>query len=392
MSKHINKNPHFLLKIAIFSMPFSDLGSPIPLVNLTLFILLIYVMVLAPSLLKRNTFNEVKKPLSLLIILYLLILVISIINFVPYTRVSMSFIRQFPLYIMVVYILSDAMIKGNLSLRVILIYYIAGFTFMSILFLMGIDVKESEEGRRTILGINANKIAIYGNVAILFCLNLLQKFRFSNQKRYLLYFLFPIFIYMIVSTGSRGGVIGLLLSILIYYYFKGQGFQGKFGNSFKGLLIIGILVLVFLSNDLLYQRFFQTGNEMTSDRSSIWEVAYSIVSNNLIFGVGVFKYESEMIHLYGKYKATHNEFLSILIFSGMIGLSVFLYFLTKVYKCAIYSNRNQQNPIFISLFALMVFTLFKGGGFFLTLFLWFVFSLILTSNVNFGKFKQNYVK
>jgi O-antigen ligase len=87
-----------------------------------------------------------------------------------------------------------------------------------------------------------------------------------------------------------------------------------------------------------------------------------------------------MVHYFGRFRATHNEFLSVLIYSGAVGLSLFLYFIFRAYKVAFDAYKSRQNPLFISLLALVIFTLFKGGGFILTTFLWFIFFLIFASN------------
>lgn len=369
-----------LLKAFILSIPFNNLGSPIPLLSLSLFILLLYFIISAPNLIKRTTFNIIQKPLTYLIILYFLILATSLINFIPDTRYSMTSLRHIPMYIVVTYIFSDAIIKGLLSLKTILIYYIAGFALMTALFFVGFNVSNIV-GRQSLMGINPNRIATLSNIAILSIVNLLHKYSISNIKRYLLYAMLPAFIYLSIATASRGGFIGLMLALSVYYYFKKQGISGKLKNSFKVFFIAGILTLVFLSNDVFYQRIFETEKGMTEDRTRIWEIAYRLVSDDIVFGIGVFRYERDIMTILHKYKSTHNEYLSILITSGILGLSIFLLFLYEAYKSSLASIKNSQNPLFMSLLALILFTFFKAGGSFIAIYTWFIFPLILTSNV-----------
>ena len=80
----------FLMKLIVFSMPFHDLASPIPLLNLTLFILLIYFFT-SSSVLLNSYFGKiysVQKPIIILVVLYMWIAIISFMEYNPLTNFS----------------------------------------------------------------------------------------------------------------------------------------------------------------------------------------------------------------------------------------------------------------------------------------------------------------
>jgi O-antigen ligase len=184
-----------------------------------------------------------------------------------------------------------------------------------------------------------------------------------------------------ILTGSRGGVIGLGLAVLVYFYYKEQRLRKRFKSIVVGLFMVLALTLLVLSNDILYNRFFPTDDSsFLDDRYLIWEAVHTIISDNLLFGVGVFKYEIEITRLMGEYRATHNEYLTIWVYAGLLGLLFFIFFLFQVLKSALKSAKKHKNPLFISLFVLLLFSLFKGGGLLLSILIWFLFVFILYSN------------
>ncbi len=370
------------LYFAIFFIPLSGLRSFVPYFSYTLIFISLYIGLTIISLKRESQMHKISYAFIALIMLYILILISSIVNFEPNTVTAFSNIRQLFFYIFIFYFLSHAFSSGLLTVKSVLIYYLLGALFLLALFFLGFDRSiDVESGRLTLLGVNSNKTSIFMSIAVLFCLNILQYYRFSATKRFLIYSIISGFIYVMVLTGSRGGVIGLALAVLVYYYYKEQGLRKRFKSISFGLFMIVALALLVLSNDILYSRFFLIDNSsILNDRYLIWDAVQTIISENLIFGIGVFKYEIEITRLLGEYRATHNEYLTIIVYAGVLGLLFFIFFLFQVLKSALKSAKKQKNSLFISLFVLLLFSLFKGGGLLLSILIWFLFVFILYSN------------
>jgi O-antigen ligase len=366
-----------ILYCAIFFIPLAGLGFFIPYLSFSLFLFIVYIITNL-FLADITKIKDNKFAIFLLFLLYFLIVIISFINFEPNTTNGFSFIRQFILYLVIFYYLAKAFQKGLLEMKLMLIYYILGVAGLLLIALLGINSSVDNFGRASIMGVNANKISVFGSVAIMFCLNLLHFYRFPSTIKISISVLILGFFYLMIITGSRGGFIGLAIAVLVYYYFKNFGIR-RYGNIFKGILLVSIIGMLVLSNDLLYQRFFGI-EDISEDRTVIWTEALKIAQDDLVFGVGVFKYEVEISKVFGEFVAIHNEYLTIILYSGCVGLFVFLLFLFQTLKSALKATRVQKNPLFVAIFALILFTLFKGGGLLLSTHLWFLLAFILFSN------------
>ena len=157
----------------------------------------------------------------------------------------------------------------------------------------------------------------------------------------------------IVLTGSRGGVIGLITSILAIAVFTAYGRTGKpeqqIGGGFSPKLILAggaafvvltIFIVLFLGDvDPLLRGTGLTGGtgDLTSGRIDFWRTAIRIFLDHPILGVGLDAFGAA----YSSYDASsglfrveqaHNDYLQTLADSGIAGfvcVVAFIYFLLK---------------------------------------------------------------
>jgi len=304
---------------------------------------------------------------------------VSLFNKTAQTGLGYSFLRQFPIFIIYFYVFSKEILKGNLGIKQIMQWFIAGVTILVILYFFNIDVSRSQAGRISIAGVGANSIATYCNISFMFIISLMDKHQIGKRTRWFYILMIPLILYINLLTGSRGGFLGLLLGIFIYYYFRSTDFIKRFNYVGTGVIIVGVIGIVFLSNDMLYERFFQDDASLTDSRLPLWLDVFSIVKGNLIFGVGLFRYQAEIIALRGTYFATHNAYLAILVYGGLLGLSLFLLLLYMSFKSAYQVSRIHRDPLFLSLVAMIFLVLLKGGGSFLSLTTWFIIAVVFAS-------------
>ncbi len=94
-----------------------------------------------------------------------------------------------------------------------------------------------------------------------------------------------------------------------------------------------------------------------------------------ILGMGVGKSEELMYEKIGLKKVSHNGFVDYLVYSGIVGLLLFLYFLIIIYK---YIKKSRELKILVNAFFIIfiILNLFQGGDFFFfSVFMAMIFAL-----------------
>ncbi len=139
---------------------------------------------------------------------------------------------------------------------------------------------------------------------------------------------------VILLTGSRGGLLGLLVA-LFYILFSKIVIERK---SIKILLcLIAVFTVSIYANKIDITRL-QTITDLSSDynmtsetgRMEIWKRGLSLSISNPLTGVGVICFSQAIGEQRGadqeipKWQAPHNSYLQVLAETGFIGLWVFL--------------------------------------------------------------------
>lgn len=136
-------------------------------------------------------------------------------------------------------------------------------------------------------------------------------------------------------TLSKMFMIVLVVLILIYY---GTNFSKKYVSMFfmSAVLLITFFVGNTLSNGMLFYRLFgrfietsDNVNVFTTGRFNIWMTyieSWLSSSNNILFGVGM---ANKRLSLF---KMHHSTYIEVLYQFGVIGTSLFLFFLFNVAK------------------------------------------------------------
>ena len=206
---------------------------------------------------------------------------------------------------------------------------------------------------------------------------------FSNKGRIALSFLLILTLFCLVGTYSRGGLMAIVLALVLF------GCRNrKIFLSTVLLVVVFFVVAGFLLNnsrgDLAAPgRLFNDNGRMY-----YWQEATNIIKHNLIFGTGLNTYS-----LVGReYKITwggypHNCYLQMAAETGVIGLIVFLWMITALFKDALrtLSKMTDFSLRFILLGALIGLAAFLIHCFWDTIFysvilnclMWIYFGLIV---------------
>ncbi|MBT9143840.1 MAG: hypothetical protein DDT29_02253 [Dehalococcoidia bacterium] len=150
----------------------------------------------------------------------------------------------------------------------------------------------------------------------------------------------------LLLTFSRGGWLGLLVSLLVFALLKDR--------RMLILILIVLLAAVALLPDVFLQRLSTIGSPRDTSnayRFRVWQESMGIIEDFPLTGVGL-GHKSFMriypLYMLDREKSpfhTHNSFLQILVETGIIGLFVFFWLLGSYFKRgikAIASCRNKE--------------------------------------------------
>lgn len=133
-------------------------------------------------------------------------------------------------------------------------------------------------------------------------------------------------IYAMFLTGSRGGLVSLVLILLTLSLLSEKGDKLISKQTIRNFIIILLIVLVtyFLAKAFLPEKIFDrlfviSGYQGGSDRVNIWGNAIKIFIDNPLIGGGWGSYWGYN----GYYIVIHNTFLSVLIDGGLVGIILF---------------------------------------------------------------------
>lgn len=139
----------------------------------------------------------------------------------------------------------------------------------------------------------------------------------------------------VVLTGSRGGLLGLAIALVVGLVFAGRGRRVRVVPAVAIAVALTVLYVVVLAPPELRARVAQPGDG--SGRTDIWRVGAEMVKANPVLGVGAGNYEArspEYVLQAGLIRRSdlivdrplgpHNIYLQVLSELGVIGLLLFL--------------------------------------------------------------------
>ncbi|WP_298755393.1 O-antigen ligase family protein [uncultured Psychroserpens sp.] len=202
-------------------------------------------------------------------------------------------------------------------------------------------------------------LSMHIGVGILFLINSMS----NTQKTKILYhlFLLVLFFVFLAILNKRGPIIAL--GIIGIIYLIRSKIKTKAFIYVSALTAVFVLTMLFIPKFNNINRFKElidieglrtNPNSSTALRLSIYNCAYkqAIKSPIIGYGWGDVKgvlddcYQDENPNLLLKNYNTHNQFLSILLSTGIIGLAVFLFYFYYLFK---FSNKNRNRLLFFLL-------------------------------------------
>ena len=206
-------------------------------------------------------------------------------------------------------------------------------------------------GFRASAGYDSNDLAYYLNFLIMISFGLLVVI--PSKRKYFLPLYILLLIFAILLTGSRGGLLALMVGIMTFVFVP--NFIPRFTLSARRLILVtSVIVGIFLCFNVLSETAGRTFTRITSvsvdssydNRSKlILRYAIEIIPESPLVGfglssVGNVKQGSVLsgerlrgtTHRAAYRSITHNDFLRIAVQSGSIGLALYLYIMGTFIK------------------------------------------------------------
>ncbi len=220
--------------------------------------------------------------------------------------------------------------------------------------------------------IHPSYFSMYLNVAIVWLILNIQRYKLSENPRmfFLGLFLILLFSIIILMLSSKLGIITTVLiyiGFLLFYLIT----RKKYMLGFLGFLIIGLSIFIVMRfvpiissrinnaiNAVSNPSINEAEVESSAVRLLVWSACNEVVSDNLIIGVGTGDAKDELMKVYKSRGMTgayahelnaHNEYYQVFISLGIIG---FILLLSILYFPLIFAFRN-GNIIYL-LFLLII--------------------------------------
>jgi len=238
-------------------------------------------------------------------------------------------------------------------------WILVGVITVATMLLGSVELGASE---RMTLGIGGgnedpNQLCGYFFLPILACMN---KIVSKNKFKTIYIVLILAMIYVAFTTGSRGGLLAIFTTILVYIFTAIKGI----GNKFKIFVALILIILIFFA--VLYPLLPQSVTERMSiesvkedkgsGRLDLWVVVYDAITaseESLVFGYGLGSTTYFLQNSATHSAVAHNHWLQIWCDQGFIGLMLFL---AVIAFGALRSYRNNK-IVAISLFGMFVLSM-----------------------------------
>jgi O-antigen ligase len=258
-------------------------------------------------------------------------------------------------------------------------YYLISMVGMAILYFSGFVTELADENsdRATLLGVNANTVALYSATSFVIFMDLFVRGSRNQVGRFMSGFSIPmmaLLMYIIYRSGSRGGLIVLVVAVFIYF----MGGKQISSKQFMSMILLAPFVIATLwwtmSTGVISERLPDLDDDIRL--TALWPAALEIIAQYPVFGAGFDLSTLLMYQKIGFYIAPHNELLKITMASGIVGLVLFGLFLYSLLQSTLYFRQVTGSSLRISIFSLIALDLCKSGGSLVLPFIWVMFLLL----------------
>jgi len=176
-----------------------------------------------------------------------------------------------------------------------------------------------------------------GYLSLLLALALSVLFtRLGRFHKWLATLAFGLGIIALFLTFSRGGWIAVALSVTAACLFA--WYRGWLSPTVPAVIVVVVLLVAFFSQGAIVERLFGNDNGSANSRIPLMRIAYRMIMDNLMFGVGANNFAIVMLQ-YAKLGVTgiwlyvvHNKYLLVWAEIGTGGFLAFIWFLVATVR------------------------------------------------------------
>lgn len=229
--------------------------------------------------------------------------------------------------------------KDCMALDKAMFAFAIGAVLVSALLFLDIGKEINQDGRATFFGAGLNELGIKLSMGLIIILTtLVQDTLLLGNKRFFLVLFIPIILLSILETGSRTSFSVLLMAASIWFYLRTMKAKNKIvvilGSVIILVIIFSPLLFYALQSELFLSRFssnVKVGYMNLGGRDVIWSGFLSLVSENIFFGYGLSGYDYHSFLLFQGRQSPHNVIIEVLLYIGLVGLTIYLLFLYRVF-------------------------------------------------------------
>jgi len=229
--------------------------------------------------------------------------------------------------------------KDCLALDKAMFAFAVGAIAVSMMLFLDIGKEINSDGRATFFGAGLNELGIKLAMGlIIISTTLVQDTFILGKKRFFLAVFIPIILLSILETGSRTSFAVLLIAASIWFFLRTMNARNKvvviMGSVIVLIVVFTPLLFYALQSELFLSRFSsdaRVGYMNLGGRDVIWRSFLSLISENIVFGYGLSGYDYHSFQLFQGRQSPHNVIIEILLYIGLVGLAIYLFFLYRVF-------------------------------------------------------------
>lgn len=327
-------------------------------------------------------FASWKKPIVLFYITLLLSTIYWSINELSIS--SAVFFLKFFLSVSLCFLLPEIFIRNKKYLYYSLAVFSFTCGFISLLFSVGLldEFTYISKGRVFIFGENPNSTSGRITIAFLLLLYLIFKnpLKWGSMRFWLFLLFFPMLM-MIIASGSRGSFLILCMGIIAFFLLNPLVSNiKKYVIFICSVIVLGIAVSLISSRHSEFSLFSRLENSFeygeTGGREKLNSYSLQIFEESPLIGKGTIGYSKEMSVKFNEYRSVHNLYIYVLATSGIIGFSLFMFFMMTLLTKSIQIRKSNHLPLII--FGYVFLLAYKTGGVLTYLLMWYLFAVIIS--------------
>lgn len=146
---------------------------------------------------------------------------------------------------------------------------------------------------------------------------------------------------------SRSSWAGMIVSLFVMVLVLGR--RGRISPRLLKTIVVVLIVIIVIGAVFwnTIERRFERGADGTH-RVTMINVAFKLLQDNYIFGVGLFNYQFHSFQLFAFWHPVHNCYLRLAVETGIPGLMFFLWFVFYAIRAA-YRGTKLKDPLLSSI-------------------------------------------